>query len=79
MKQYKGYYIDGVIFNSKEEIYEHIKNELVRSYKNHCELFATVDCNAAMASACDEIAEKLVNDYGFTWEELDEIEFEAIA
>ena len=39
MKQYKGYYIDGMHFKNKEQIDEFIKANAVESYKTACRLF----------------------------------------
>ena len=39
MRQYKGYYIDGIHFKNKEQIDEFIKAKAVESYKTVCRLF----------------------------------------
>lgn len=73
MKQYRGYYIDKVIFNNEKEIDEFIKSEAIRSYKMAVELFVN---NSTMENSiyCDEKAERLVNQFGFTWEQVEELE-----
>ena len=40
MKNYKGYYIDKVIFNSEKEIDDFLKNKAVNAYRQAVELFA---------------------------------------
>lgn len=36
MTKYKGYYIDHVIFNSKAEIDEYLKQSAINTYKTAC-------------------------------------------
>lgn len=73
MTQYKGYYIDHVYFNSKADIDEFIKNKAVEAYKRAVQLFAW-DMNHARSIYAGEKAEVLVKQYGFTWDEVEEIE-----
>lgn len=77
MKQYKGYYIDKVIFNNEQEIDEFIKSEAIRAYKMAVELFAQ---HSTMENSiyCDDKAEILVKQFGFTWEQVEEIEIETL-
>ena len=77
MKQYKGYYIDKVIFNNEQEIDEFIKSEAIRTYKMAVELFAQ---HSTMENSiyCDDKAEILVKQFGFTWEQVEEIEIETL-
>lgn len=81
MTQYKGYYIDNVIFGSKEDIDRFLEKQAFDAYKLACEYFAehsTVEASIY----CNEKAECLVKNFGYTWEQLEEIEisvFEAIA
>lgn len=39
MKNYRGYYIDGVIFHSKSEIDAFIKEQAINKYKMYCRMF----------------------------------------
>lgn len=73
MKNYKGYYIDNVIFHSIEEIDEFVKNQAIEAYKKAVELFAY---NSTLENSIyvDSKAEILVNRYGFTWEEIEALE-----
>jgi len=77
MKQYKGYYIDKVIFNNEQEIDDFIKSEAINAYKKAVELFVQ---HSTMENSiyCDERAEVLVNQYGFTWEQVEEMEIEVM-
>lgn len=72
---YKGYYIDHVYFNSKQDIDNHIKKKAVESYKTALWLF---NKNKDMESSiyADEKAEYLVNNCGMTWEQVEAIEIE---
>ena len=75
MKQYKGYYIDHVIFNNEQEIDTFIEKQALDAYKMACRLFAQRSTEGN-AITCDERAERLVNFFGYTWEQLEEIEIE---
>ena len=77
MKQYRGYYIDKVIFKNEQDIDAFIKSEAVRSFKRAVILFMN-DCSMANSIYCDEQADKLVNKFGFTWDEVDTFEIEAL-
>ena len=76
MRQYKGYYIDNVIFHNEEEINSFLEKQAVNAYKMACELFAS---NSTMANSiyCNERAEILVNQFGYTWEQVEALEIEA--
>lgn len=75
MRQYKGYYIDGVIFHNEQEIDKAIERQAVDAYKLAVELFA-VKSTMANSIYADERAERLVNQFGYTWEQVEEIEIE---
>lgn len=76
MRQYKGYYIDHVIFNSKEDIDIFLKNQAVEAFKRACRYFAqTHSLEASMYE--DEKAEVLHNSFGFDWETIEQMEIEA--
>lgn len=77
MKQYRGYYIDNAIFNSTQDIDNFIKAEALRAYRKAIELFAETRTPAASVWA-DQKAEKLVNEFGYTWEEVEAIEIETL-
>lgn len=73
MRTYRGYYIDGAIFTSKTDIDNFLRDQAVKSYKMAVELFAN-DMSLEKSIYADEKAENLVNNFGFTWEEVEAIE-----
>jgi hypothetical protein len=73
MKNYKGYYIDNVIFHSTEEIDEFLRNQAIEAYKKAVELFAS-HSTLENSIYADSKAEVLVNLYGFTWNDVEELE-----
>ena len=76
MTKYRGYYIDHVIFNSKAEIDEYLKQSAINTYKAACKWFAEQPCLEAAQYAADR-AEALHTAHGLTWSEIEEIEIEA--
>ena len=78
MKQYKGYYIDGIIFNNEIEIDDFIKAKAVERFITLNKIFSkhlTVEASIA----CQQQAEQLHNVFGFSWEEIEAFEIKAIA
>lgn len=75
MKQYKGYYIDHVFFNSEADIDEHIKAQTIKSYKIACEMFAR-HADMEHSIYASEIADRL-HDLGLSWDEIEKIENDA--
>ena len=73
MTQYKGYYIDKVIFNSKADVDEFIKTQAIKAYEIAVEYFGTHPTMEA-SIYCDSKAETLVNEFGFTWKQVEELE-----
>lgn len=78
MRQYKGCYIDNVIFHNAKEIDKFLENQALDAYKTACELFA-IHNDMEYANYCNEKAEILVNQFGYTWEQLEAIEIQAYA
>lgn len=77
MKNYKGYYIDGVIFNSKSEIDAFIKKQAIENYKMLCTMFAdkpSMELCAIMGSKADYLHDVC----GLSYAEIEDIEIEAI-
>ena len=77
MMKYKGFYIDHVIFNSKQEIDEHIKSDnikkmqkLIRMGLNYSDAGMTM---AAFAEA-DRVARFLVSECGMTYSEVEALQ-----
>ena len=81
MTQYKGYTIDNVIFSSKEDIDRFLEEQAVKAYRVAVELFNN-NRNLEYSMYCDQRADVLVNNYGYTWEQIEALEIatlEAIA
>nr|DAW24374.1 MAG TPA: hypothetical protein [Caudoviricetes sp.] len=73
MKQYKGYCIDHIHFNSEAEIDDFIKQQEVNLFIRYNKSFAS---NPTMGASivCSDQADRLHNIFGFSYEELEEIE-----
>lgn len=78
MKQYKGYYIDGVVFHNKQEIEKFLEKQAVDAYRTACKIFNSHMTMEASINASRH-AEKLVKQFGYTWEQVEEIEFSTYA
>ena len=78
MKQHKGYYIDHIYFHTEAEIDEFIKNQAVEKFNMLNKFFAERPA-MEISIACQEQAERLHNIFGFSWEEIEELEIAAIA
>lgn len=72
MKQYRGYYIDHMVFNTKADIDAFIRKQMVEHYKMLCEEF---EAHSTMAASMvqSEYAQYMVAN-GFTWDEVEAIE-----
>lgn len=77
MKQYKGYYIDHVYFNSKEDIDKFLEKQAVESFVKACRYFAEHPSMEASIYE-DEQAERLNKVFGYDWETIEQMEIEAI-
>lgn len=77
MTQYRGFYIDHIHFNSKAEIDTCIKEAAVREYKNSVKYFAKHGTLEA-SIYCDGRAKALHNAHGFSFEEIENFEIEAL-
>ena len=78
MTQYKGYYIDHIYFHSKAEIDTHIKQQAVEAYQRLIRYFAD-HSTMAVSIKCSEEADRLHNIFGFSYEEIEELEIAAYA
>ena len=78
MTQYKGYYIDHIIFNSKTEIDNHIKAQAVEGFKRLHRYFADHP-TMEVSILCSNEADRLHNIFGFSWEEIEALEIAAVA
>ena len=78
MRAYRGYYIDHVIFHSKEDIDLHIKNHAVEQYQMMCRMFAerpTMELSRLMGDQADYMHKA----FGMEYSEIEQIEIEALA
>lgn len=78
MRNFTNYYVDGVIFANENEINNFVKSQAVESYKTACKYFANHPTMEASVYASD-LAERLVNKFGFTWFQVEELETSALA
>lgn len=77
MKQYKGYYIDQVIFNNETEIDAFIKKQIIEKYQQLCNEFANNAC-VELSVMMTPYEEKLHNEFGLSYEEIEQLEIEAL-
>lgn len=71
--EYRGVEIDGSILKSEKDVDEFLERLTVDRLKVATEIFAykpTMD----MSIYIDELSEKVVNKFGYTWEKIDELE-----
>jgi hypothetical protein len=78
MKQYKGYYIDGVHFTSESEIDNHIKQKAIKRYEQLSKWFAE-NPSMELSIASSEQADYLHDVIGMSWNDIEAIEISAIA
>ncbi len=73
MMKYRGFYIDHVVYNSKEEIDAHLKEQAVKRFKNSVWLFwKNMDMESSIYSTtCGEV---LHDEFGMDWSEIEELE-----
>lgn len=78
MTQYRGYYIDHVVFNSKADIDKFVKEQAVERFAKLNKYFAEHPSMEACAM-CSRQAEHLHKTFGFSYEEFEEMEIMAIS
>ena len=78
MTKYKGYYIDGTHFTSKEDIDRFLEAQALEAYKTACKIFAS-HLTMEASIYCAEKADYLHYHFGYTWDQLEAIECEAYA
>lgn len=76
MKQYKGYYIDHIYFHSEADIDNFLKEQAIDRYKMMCRMFAQEDASMAMSIMMSEQADRLHNNFGMDYNEIEAIEIE---
>ena len=77
MKQYKGYYIDNVIFHNEKEIDAFVEKQAVVAFKNAVRFFCEQP-TPGNSMYQDEKANILVNNFGYTWEQVEELEIQTL-
>ena len=77
MKQYKGYYIDGVHFTNTAEIDKFIENQAVEAFIRACKVF-NINMNLEASIYAGEKAEILVKEFGYTWGDIEDIEIKVL-
>ena len=78
MKKYRGYYIDKVIFSNEAEIDAFIEKQAVERFAKLNKIFAN-HMTMETSIACSEQAKLLHDNFGFSWEEIEAMEIQAIA
>lgn len=78
MRKYKGYYIDKVIFNSKSEIDAFIKKQTIEKYQQLCKMFAQNAC-MELIHMMQPYVDRLHDEFGLSYEEIEQLEIEAYA
>jgi len=78
MTKYRGYYIDHVVFNSKKDIDEHIKNELISGVKKLMKMFLSARYSAEekmiISASITDKERILQKECGLTGAEIEKIE-----
>lgn len=81
MKKYKGYYIDGVVFKTEAEIDAYHKNSIIEKIRIFNEMLTNPRYNdAELIAITAEITlreKRLHDEYGMSWEDIEEIPFTA--
>ena len=75
-QSYKGKFIGPGCYSSRAEIDAAIEREAVESVKLYAELFC-IHKNATTAADLFEVEGNLIDNFGYTWEEVDAIEAQA--
>lgn len=78
MIKYRGYYIDGFHFHSKEEIDAFIKEQAIDRYKSYCRLFSR--CPTMEASIVITAHEDWMHKHcGMSYAEIEDIQIEVFS
>lgn len=78
MKQYKGYFIDHVIFNNEKEIDAFLKKQTIEKYQTLCKMFGNKAC-MELIEIMTPYEERLHNEFGLSYEEIEQLEIQAYA
>ena len=78
MKRYKGYYIDGVVFKSSQEIDAFLKNAIIEKIKQFMTMFVsdryTAEEKMAISNEITNRENRLQKEYGMSASEVEELE-----
>ena len=78
MTKYRGYYIDHVVFNSKKEIDEFCKNELIAGIKEYTKMMFSSRYSASekltLSQWVSDREKQLHEEFGRSGEEIEELE-----
>lgn len=73
MRQYKGVYIDHVFIHNKQDVEDFLKRRTLEIFRYAHELFYHSP-TYAMGITCEECAGELHDEYGMSWDEIEELE-----
>lgn len=76
MRKHREYYIDNCVFYSEAEIDKFVEKKAVESFKQAIEMFRK-DMTMESSVYADKCAEYLVQEFGYTLEQIESIEIEA--
>ena len=74
MTKYKGYYIDGAVFKSKNDIDEHLKNLVIERYKKLNKMFSK-NPTIELSSLLSDLSIKLHEEHNLSYNEIEALEF----
>jgi hypothetical protein len=80
MTQYKGFYIDHVVYNSREEIDAAIKAGMIKKVQTLARMMSEYSDPGMIMATCKMLSDTertLMQDYGMTAAEIEEIELAA--
>lgn len=73
MIKYKGYYIDGAVFKSKNDIDEHLKNLAIERYKKLSKMFSKKP-SMELSSLLSDLSIKLHDEHKLSYNEIELLE-----
>lgn len=77
MTQYRNYYIDNITFSCKADIDAFIEKQAVNAYIAAIKMF-TEHPDMEHSIYADAKAEYLVNNFGYTWDQVEALEIAAL-
>ena len=73
MIKYKGYYIDGTVFKSENDIDEHVKNLAIERYKKLSIMFSK-NPTMELSSLLSDLSIKLHEQHNLSYNEIEALE-----